>query len=75
MLSTMVILTLTQGADFARATGKVMILSSTNIIIYALGVALTYPAIGVVFGTIVSFGMAFLWVLILHPLIQKISRE
>ncbi len=75
MLSTMVILTLTQGADFARATGKVMILSSTNIIIYALGVALTYPAIGVVFGTIVSFGMAFLWVLILHPLIRKISRE
>lgn len=75
MLSTMVILTLNQGIDFARATGKVMILSSTNIIIYAYGVSITYPAIGVVFGTIVSFGMAFLWVLLLHPVIQSVSRE
>jgi hypothetical protein len=75
MVSTMVILTLNQGADFAMATGKVMILSSTNIIIYALGVSITYPGIGMVFGTIVSFGMAFLWVLLLHPVIQRVSRE
>ncbi|HLP61129.1 MAG TPA: DUF3147 family protein [Candidatus Deferrimicrobium sp.] len=74
MLSSMVILTLNQGANFARATGKIMILSSTNIIIYALGVSLTYPTIGIVFGTIVSFAMAFLWVMLLHPLVQKLSR-
>ena len=36
MLSTMVILTINQGIDFARATGKIIILSSTNIIIYAI---------------------------------------
>lgn len=74
MLSSMVILTINQGADFARATGKVMILSSTNIIVYAYGVSLTYPILGVLLGTIISFGMSFLWVLLLHPLIQKISR-
>lgn len=74
MLSSMVILTVNQGADFARATGKIMILSSTNIIIYALGVSLTYPTIGIVFGTIISFAMAFFWVMLLRPLVQKLSR-
>lgn len=75
MLSSMVILTVNQGADFARATGKIMILSSTNIIIYALGVSLTYPSIGVVLGTIVSFAVAFLWVMLLHPLVQARSAR
>lgn len=74
MLSSMVILTVNQGADFARATGKIMVLSSTNIIIYALGVSLTYPTIGVIFGTILSFALAFFWVMLLHPLVQKLSR-
>ncbi len=74
MLSTMVILTVNQGIDFARATGKIMILSSTNIIIYAFGVSFTYPKLGVFFGTIVSFGLAFLWVLLLHPLIKRLSK-
>jgi len=75
MLSSMVILTVNQGVEFARATGKVMILSSTNIIVYALGVSVTYPVLGVLFGTIVSFITAFLWVLLLHPVIQRLSRE
>jgi hypothetical protein len=70
MLSSMVILTINQGADFARATGKIMILSSTNIIIYALGVSLTYPSLGIIFGTFVSFVMAFLWIMLLHPLVS-----
>lgn len=74
MLSTMVILTVNQGINFARATGKIMILSSTNIIVYALGVSFTYPRMGVVLGTIVSFGSAFLWVLLLHPLIKRLSK-
>ena len=74
MLSTMVILTLNQSPEFARAVGKIMILSSTNIIIYALGVNLTYPALGIAMGTIVSFLLSFLWILLIHPLIQKLSR-
>ena len=74
MLSTMVILTLNQGPQFARAVGKVMILSSTNIIIYALGVNLTYPVLGIALGTSVSFLLSFFWILLMHPLIQKLSR-
>ncbi len=74
MLSTMVILTLNQGKAFARATGKVMILASTNIIIYALGVSITYPLLGITLGTIISFVFSFFWVLLLHPLINKIIK-
>lgn len=74
MLSTMVILAVNQGPDFARAVGKVMILSSTNIIIYAAAVSVTYPSLGAALGTLVSFGAAFLWILLLRPVIQKISR-
>jgi hypothetical protein len=74
MLSSMVILTVNQGAGFARATGKIMVLSSTNIIVYAYGVSLTYPSLGVLPGTVISFLMAFVWVLLLHPLIQKLSK-
>jgi len=74
MLSTMVILSLSQGPDFARAVGKVMILSSTNIIAYSLGVNITYPLLGIALGTIVSFLLSFFWILLLRPFIQKISR-
>lgn len=73
ILSSMVILTINQGIDFARATGKIIILSSTNIIVYALGVSLTYPTLGIAIGTMVSFSLALAWVLLLHPLIQKFS--
>lgn len=74
MLSTMVILTVTQGIDFARATGKIIVLSSTNIIIYAIGVSFTYPSLGIALGTIVSFALAFIWILLLHPLILRLSN-
>jgi hypothetical protein len=70
----MVILTINQGIDFARATGKIIILSSTNIIIYAVGISITYPTLGVALGTIVSFGVALIWILLLHLLIQNFSK-
>jgi hypothetical protein len=74
MLSSMCILTVVQGPDFARATGKVMIPASTNILVYAGLVALTYPVLGLVAGTIVSFLVAAGWVALLHPVIQRISH-
>lgn len=74
MLSSMVILTLNQGKEFARAVGKIMILSSTNIIVYALGVSITYPVLGIIPGTIVSFGLAAIWVLMMYPVIKRISK-
>ncbi len=70
LFSSMVILTLNQGREFARATGKVMILSSTNIVIYAISVFYTFPLLGVAGGTVVSLIFAVLWVkYVLHRVI------
>jgi len=71
LTSSMVILTMLQGSAFAQATGKVMMLSSSNIAVYGIGVYLTYPTLGLMWGTLISFGAAFLWVIILSPIIQK----
>lgn len=73
LFSSMVILALNQGKAFAQATGKVMILSTSNIAVYALGVYYTYPLLGIVAGTIVSFALAFLWVVLLRPVMKRFS--
>jgi hypothetical protein len=73
MLSTMVILSRVQGADFARATGKVLVLSSTNIVIFGAAVYLTFPFLGLGWGILASYGAAFLWVLALRPVINRLS--
>ena len=62
LFSSMVILAVARGKEFARATGKIMIIASTNIVIYALGVYYTYPTIGIIWGTVISFAVAFLWI-------------
>lgn len=62
LFSSMVILAVARGKEFARATGKIMIISSTNIVVYAIGVYYTYPEIGIIWGTMVSFALAFLWI-------------
>lgn len=72
LLSTMVILACNQSIAFAQATGKILILSSSNIVIYAIGVYFTYPTIGIVGGTIISFVAAFAWVLILSPMLKRL---
>ncbi len=70
LFSSMVILSLNQGREFARATGKVMILSSTNTVIYAISVYYTFPLLGVAGGTLVSLIFAVLWVkYVLHRVI------
>ncbi len=74
LLSTMLILTLNRGAAFARATGKILILSSSNIIIYGLAVYITFPAYGIALGTLFSFLVALAWVLLLMPVTEVISR-
>lgn len=73
MMSTFVILTLTQGPDFTRATGKVLMLSSSNIIVYAFGVANFYPRLGIVAGTLISFAGAVVWISLFLPLVRRIS--
>ncbi|MBE0647571.1 MAG: hypothetical protein IH596_07300 [Bacteroidales bacterium] len=73
LFSSMVILAVNQGKAFAQATGKVMILSTSNILIYTLAVYYTYPLIGIVWGTIVSFILAFAWVALLRPVMKRFS--
>jgi hypothetical protein len=72
LLSTMTILTRAQGPDFARATGKVLILSSSNIIVYGLVVALLFPLVGPWWGTLCAFAAALAYVALLLPISKGI---
>ena len=71
MLSTMTILTISQGATFARAVGKTMVLASVNIVVYAIAVYWLYPPLGALWGTILAFLLALLLILMIRPLLQK----
>lgn len=73
LLSTLVILAVKQGAAFARATGKALVLGSTNIVVYALVVRWAYPALGVWLGSALALATAVLWVLALRPVIARAS--
>ena len=73
LLSTMVILVINQDKKFAQATGKILILSSSNIVVYGLVVYLTFEYYGIVMGTAISFGIAFAWVWVFHPILTRIS--
>jgi hypothetical protein len=76
LLSTMVILVKNQGAVFARATGKVLIISSSNIIVYGICVYYTFPALGILWGTVSSFFISVLWILFLNKVMEiSISKE
>jgi len=73
LLSTMVILAINQSREFAQATGKVLVISSTNIVVYSLGVYWSYPRYGIILGTIMSFILAVIWVWSFRPFVHKIS--
>jgi len=72
LLSTMTILARAQGRDFARETGKVLILSSSNIIVYGLAVSLLFPLVGPWWGSLAAFAAAALYVALLLPLTRRI---
>lgn len=69
--STMVILTMSQGPAFAQAVGKIMILSSGNIILYVACVGILFPLIGPWLGTVVAFAAAFCFVILLGKLMAR----
>lgn len=71
MLSAMVILTLSSGPPFARATGKVMLLASTNIVIYSFSASYFFPLLGLFWGTVISYVISAAWVWFLKPLFDK----
>lgn len=73
LTSTLVILTKSQGPGFARATGKILILSSSNIIIYAAVAGLSFVPLGPWLGTLLAFAAALLYVALLGRLIARIK--
>jgi hypothetical protein len=72
LTSTLVILARSQGKDFAQATGKILILSSCNIIVYTTCVGLLFPAIGPWLGTLASFAASVCSILLLGRLTAKV---
>jgi uncharacterized membrane protein (GlpM family) len=71
MLTSMVILTRAQGADFARATAKTMILSSGNIVVYAFAVNYLYKTMSLGLATLLAFILAILFLVLLSPLLAR----
>ncbi|MGD9939546.1 MAG: hypothetical protein AB7T74_07075 [Clostridia bacterium] len=72
LLSTMSILTLSQGPAFSRGAGKILLVSSSNIIIYAFCVQASFPVLGVLWGTLLSFGAALVWIALLRPVMTRV---
>jgi hypothetical protein len=62
-----------QGPDFARATGKILIFSSVNILVYSHIVQFTYPTLGVVPGTLLAYAGAVLFVVAIRPLSERLA--
>jgi len=73
MLSSMVILTLTAGPAFARGLGKIMLLASTNIVIYGFLAGWLFPVAGIWLGTLIAFVVSAFWVFMLKPLFDRSS--
>ena len=72
LLSTMSILTLSQGPAFSRGSGKILLISSSNIIVYAFCVQASFPAFGAIWGTLLSFAAALCWIALLRPVMAKV---
>lgn len=73
ILSTMIILSINQGNKFTQGLGKVMLLGSSNILVYTTMIYFTFPTVGIWIGTIVSLAASIVWLLIMRPFIEKIS--
>jgi len=73
LFSTLFILAKSQGSEFVRSVGKVLLLTTTNLLIYALAVYITYPQFGVLYGTLMSYLAAVAWVLLLFPIVKRLA--
>ncbi len=70
LLASMVILVINQSIAFAESTGKLLILSSSNIVVYAFVVFIAYPTIGIIWGTLIAITASFLWVYFINILLN-----
>jgi hypothetical protein len=71
MLSTLVILSCSQEMMLASGTAKVLALSSTNIVIFAIAAHKLYPILGLFPGTIASYGASLVYLLLLWPVFSR----
>jgi hypothetical protein len=69
--SSLVILALSQGKAFTQAAGKVLILSSTNLIVYVIAAGILFPLVGPWLGSLVSLCLAFAYILAIGALLTK----
>lgn len=72
MTSTMVILTMSQGPDFAQATGKILILSSCNIIVFSTCAGLFFVALGPWLGTLLAYAASICSILLIDRLTIRV---
>jgi hypothetical protein len=49
-----------------------MLISSSNIIVYAFCVQATFPVFGFLWGTLLSFGAALVWIALLRPVMARV---
>lgn len=74
MLSTMIITYYAHGKEFSKSVMKVLMLSGTlNVVVYAIAVRFLYPSLGLVFGTLVSFGISLISAYFLYSFVKRIS--
>lgn len=73
LFSTLFILARNQGSEFVRSVGKVLTLTTTNLLVYALAVYFTYPVFGVLLGTLLSYLASVAWVILLYPIVRRLS--
>ncbi|TXT42087.1 MAG: hypothetical protein FD137_2300, partial [Spirochaetes bacterium] len=57
---------------FTQATGKILIISSTNLVVYVIFAGILFPMIGPWIGTLVSFAAAFGYILIMGKVLAKV---
>ncbi|MCE1195051.1 hypothetical protein LWX53_00935 [bacterium] len=72
LTTTMVILARSQGVAFARATGKILILSNVNIVVYTTCVGLLYPTVGPWLGTLLAFAASVVSIYLVGRLTQRL---
>jgi len=72
LTSALVILARSQGTAFTQATGKILILSSSNIIVYTSCAGILFPLIGPWLGTLISFAVSAGYLFLLGKLTARL---
>jgi len=72
MLSTMTILTKVRGAAFAAATGKIMLISMSSIIVYAALTAFLFGPLGLALGSLIGYAGAAVWLFVFRLVLRRV---